>query len=181
MGAHRRHDRLKRPRRRLASCGVVRHDSLVTPVRPHTKTYAEADRVRLGVAVIRARQASGYKWRPSFAEAAGISVASLLKLESGRPVGPDVYEAVARKLPGWTEDTPRQILEGGAVPVVEPESPPRELTEIERQVKLIYIEMRREGVSIEEATRRALEVARLLDQDPAVLGAAIEREPPPAG
>jgi hypothetical protein len=61
---------------------------------------------------MRAREADGHMYRPSFATLAGISVASLLKLETGKPVGPSVYEAVARALPEWTEETPRKILEG---------------------------------------------------------------------
>jgi hypothetical protein len=65
---------------------------------------------------MRAREADGHMYRPSFARRAGISVASLLKLETGKPVGPTVYEAVARALSSWTEGTPRHILDGGEPP-----------------------------------------------------------------
>lgn len=41
---------------------------------------------------------------------------SLVKLERGKPVGPLVYEAAARALPGWTEDTPRTILDDPEAP-----------------------------------------------------------------
>lgn len=97
-------------------CTVVRHDVPMPAQRVHTKEYAAEDRERLGLAVTRAREASGHPYRPSFAKAAGLSVRSIVNLETGKPVGPVVYEAAARLLPGWTEDTPREILDGGAVP-----------------------------------------------------------------
>lgn len=102
----------------------MRHDALVGDARVHTKSYGEQGRIRLGLAVTRAREAAGHPFRPSFARAAGISVRSLFKLETGVPVGPVVYEAVARVLPGWTDGTPRAILEGAAAPVIAPEHPP---------------------------------------------------------
>lgn len=95
---------------------MVRHDALVTPLRPHTKEYEDDARRTLGLAVTRAREAIDHKWRPSFARLAKISIRSLVKLEKGEAVGPTVYEAVARVLPGWTEDTPQTILEGGPIP-----------------------------------------------------------------
>ncbi|RKT82748.1 hypothetical protein SAMN05421805_104219 [Saccharopolyspora antimicrobica] len=53
-------------------------------------------------------------------------MASLLKLETGKPVGPSVYEAVSRALPNWTEDTPRVILEHGQIPQPATETEPHE-------------------------------------------------------
>lgn len=71
----------------------------------------------------RAREAAGYPYRPGFAKASGVGVTSLWKLESGEPVGPAVYEAVARILPGWDEDTPRRILEGDEPPAARGREP----------------------------------------------------------
>ncbi|MFB9926056.1 hypothetical protein ACFORO_12245 [Amycolatopsis halotolerans] len=88
--------------------------------RPHTRKYSERARIQLGIAVTRGREASGHQWRPSFAKEAKISVRSLIKLEQGEPVGALVYEAAARALPGWTEDTPVAILEGGEIPATTP-------------------------------------------------------------
>lgn len=95
------------------------HHERVTALRPHTKLYDKTARVRLGLAVARAREAAGYQFRPAFEKAAGVGSTSLWKLENGDPVGPLVYEAVARALPGWNEDTPRQILEGESAPTPE--------------------------------------------------------------
>ncbi|MFL6141621.1 MAG: hypothetical protein ACJ72N_07100 [Labedaea sp.] len=92
--------------------------------RPHTKLYPEEARVRLGLAIVRGREAAGHQWRPSFARAAGISVRSLVKIEKGEPVGAPVYEAIGRALPQWTEDTPRVILEGGPIPAADVQAAP---------------------------------------------------------
>lgn len=102
-------------------CATVRDDAPVPQSdRPNTKDYPEDARKALGVAVARGREAAGHQWRPSFAKAAKMSLRSLVKLETGEPVGPTVYEAAARALPAWTVDTPRDILEGGQPP--EPDS-----------------------------------------------------------
>lgn len=96
---------------------MVRDDAPVTEARPNTKIFDRDARERLGLAVQRAREGAGWPYRPGFVKGLrGVSVSSLLKLEKGEPVGPTVYEAVARKLPGWTEETPRIILEGGDIP-----------------------------------------------------------------
>ncbi|WP_143121624.1 hypothetical protein [Saccharopolyspora antimicrobica] len=124
--AHLRQQRLKRRHLQVASSAMVRHDAPMAALRPHTKTYDPDSRARLGIAVARAREAAGHLYRPSFAKAAGISVASLLKLETGKPVGPSVYEAVSRALPNWTEDTPRVILEHGQIPQPATETEPHE-------------------------------------------------------
>lgn len=95
---------------------MVRDDALMTAARPHTKLYPDRARETLGLAITRAREAAGYPTRPTFANLAKISVRSLVKVETGDPVGPAVYEAVARALPGWDEDAPRVVLEGGPIP-----------------------------------------------------------------
>ena len=100
----------------MAPCIVMRHDAQMASLRPHTKLYPAEARKRLGIAITRARETAGYAYRPALAEASGLSVRSILKLEQGEAVGAAVYEAVARVLPGWTEDTPRLVLEGGDPP-----------------------------------------------------------------
>jgi hypothetical protein len=107
-------------------------------LRPHTKDYPTDARERLGLAVQRAREAADYPFRPAFAKATGIGMTSLVKLERGQPVGPLVYETVARQL-GWTEDTPRAILEGGPIPdpaprVRETEAPSTEMSEARKRL-----------------------------------------------
>jgi hypothetical protein len=86
--------------------------------RVHTREFSAEARERLGLAITRAREASGHPHRPSFAKVAGLSVRSIVNLEAGTPVGPSVYEAAARALPGWNEDTPRMILEGSPAPEI---------------------------------------------------------------
>jgi len=118
-GIHTKKRRLRYRPRKLAPCpGVRNHAEVVTGQRPHTRDYPDAARTRLGVIITRTRQAIGYKGRPEFTSIAGVGLTSLVKLETGKPVGPDVYEAVARALPGWTEDTPLLILEGADAPPV---------------------------------------------------------------
>lgn len=114
--AYLRERRIHQGHLRVVRSAMVRHDANVADLRPHTKKYDLDARTRLGIAVMRAREADGHMYRPSFAELAGISVASLLKLETGRPVGPGVYETVARALSSWDENTPKRILEGGNPP-----------------------------------------------------------------
>jgi hypothetical protein len=84
----------------------------VTGLRPHTKSFSQEARDTLGVAFGRAREAAGYPSRPAFAKASGVGKTSLYKLESGIPVSASVYEAAARAIPGWTEDTPIAVLAG---------------------------------------------------------------------
>lgn len=53
-----------------------------------------------------------------------VSLRSLEKLEGGDVgVGQKVLFAVARALPGWTEDTPKTILEDGPIPPTVAEAP----------------------------------------------------------
>lgn len=86
--------------------------------RVHTKEFSVEARARLGLAITRAREASGHPYRPSFAREVGLSVRSIVNIESGKPVGASVYEAVARGLPGWDENTPQAILGGSPAPDV---------------------------------------------------------------
>lgn len=101
--------------RQVAVCSGVNHHVQVVTQRSHTKEFDIEARRALGLAVIRAREAMGLSQR-AFAAEARIGRTSLYKLETGEPVGPPVYEAVSRALPGWTEDTPRAILSGEAAP-----------------------------------------------------------------
>lgn len=120
-------------------CTGVRHHAPVTVLRPHTRRYSEDARTRLGIAVTRAREALGHQFRPSFVEVVhGVGLTSLVKLETGKPVGPAVYEAVARALPNWTEDTPVTILEGGPVPELAARPQP---TESQRRIASIVAEL----------------------------------------
>lgn len=81
-----------------------------------TGDYPDAMRVRLGEEVERARIAAGYS-RATLAEKSGVSLRSVAYLEQAdRSVSAKVLHPVARELPGWTEDTPRDILEGGEAP-----------------------------------------------------------------
>lgn len=91
-----------------------------------TKNYPESARARLADAVAKGRAAAGFKYRTDFARATDTNIRSLNMLEAGDPgVGQTVLFAVARALPNWTEDTPREILEGGPVPPTAAEQPAR--------------------------------------------------------
>src|SRR5436190_14793997 len=101
--------RQKRWSRQVADHATLRHSACVATRRRRIRTadYSEAARLRLGEAIIAAREAGGHRWRPSFAKAAGISQRSLSALEQGEPtVGEAVLRSVGRTLSGWTEDTP---------------------------------------------------------------------------
>lgn len=108
-----------------------------------TANYSESARVRLADAVIKAREAAGYRWRTDFARAIQVSVRSLGALEQAEPtVGRSILFAVGRALPNWTEDTPRIILEGGPIPsAARPRRPlaewttPEAIDEAERLVR----------------------------------------------
>jgi hypothetical protein len=88
------------------------------PRRVRTAAYPPEARARLGDAVAKAREAAGFKSRTSFARWASIkSMRSLDMVENGEPgVGQTILFAIGRALPGWNEDTPRTILEGGPAP-----------------------------------------------------------------
>lgn len=149
---------------RVSPCINVRHHGRVAGLRPHTRNFDDEHRRRLGVAVSRAREAAGYPARPAFQDVAGVGKTSLFYLENGDPVGAAVYEAVARALPGWTEDTPVQILEGGPIPSTggkppAPTPPPTdEWTEADEQrYRLLRDMLRSQGL---EMTPRALRIMK---------------------
>jgi len=153
---------------RVPSCTTVSHHVSVTGLRPHTKQYDQAAREVLGLAVIRAREAAGYT-RPAFVKISGVGKTSLYKIESGIPVSASVYEAVARALPRWTEDTPRIVLEDGPIPPtepaeVEPSGPIRQPDldpDLADVLRAVIKQLRNQGVS-REAINRA--VARVVDE-----------------
>jgi transcriptional regulator with XRE-family HTH domain len=136
--------------RRVALCTSVRQDAAMAAPELNTGDYPEEDRVRLGTAVRRAREAAGMRTRKELAQRASVSLRSIAKLESPigeRPVGRRVLEAVARALPGWSEDDPQRILEGGI------EAPPRPLTLLEQAVDQLSS---LDGPELLEASRRWL-------------------------
>lgn len=153
---------------------MVRHDSQVVIQRPHTRDFSEEARHALGLAVTRAREASGHQWRPSFASTAGVSVRSLQKLETGEPVGPSVYEAVARtlglNLERWDEATPLAILDGKPPPANVRSSDQAEPAN-ERQPDLeeflggVIEYLRKQGVSHEAIMRAVAEVIEQSDTE----------------
>lgn len=101
-------------------CTNVHYPERMTLRRLSTKQYDADARERLARTVTRAREAAGFKSRQALADAAGVSVRSLADLEQAVPrVGQQTLEAVARVLPGWTEDTPRVILGGGEAPTID--------------------------------------------------------------
>lgn len=90
-----------------------------------TANYSEHARQRLAEAVAQARRAAGHSWRPSFAKEAKVGKRSLEAVEAHEPtVGVSVLERIGRALGrhfrGWNAGTPRTILEGGAIPDLEP-------------------------------------------------------------
>jgi hypothetical protein len=153
----------------------------VSDTRPHTRTFDEHDRERLGEAVRVARESAGHPYRPSFADFAGppLGVRSLLKLEKGEAVGALVYEAAGRALgrlyQDWSVDTPLRILKGEPAPkgvlsaasdrdVAEPgtgEMPdPADYPDREDFFRAVIVQLRKQGMS-ETAIFRA--VARTVE------------------
>lgn len=105
--------RRRRYRGRVVACSFMRHHAEVTS----TTGYNQAARDRLKEAVVAARIAAGFNSRTELANAAGLSLRSVDKLEQGKPgVGRRTLQRVADVLPGWTSDTPRDILDGGDPP-----------------------------------------------------------------
>lgn len=108
-----------------------------------TSNYDVSARARLGGAVLNAREAAGYRSRPAFATAAGISVRSVAAVENGEAgVGGKILRAIGRCLPGWSESAPELILEGADAPTASPEDRERsaalaELIEIEARLQRI--------------------------------------------
>lgn len=89
--------------------------------RTRTALYSETARRRLGKAVADAREAAGYTSTAELARATGRAARAIYALENAEPtVGQSVLQAVGRtlgeRLDGWTENTPRAILEGADAP-----------------------------------------------------------------
>lgn len=104
-----------------------------------TGNYSQEARARLAGAIVKAREAAGHRFRPSFAKAAGVGVRSIENVESLEPgaasVGESVLRAIGRALPTWTEETPRIILEGGPIPAG-PQTPVSSAVETEELAPL---------------------------------------------
>lgn len=163
--------------RQVVLCTKVREPAQVARRQQlSTRTYPEDARARLGEAVERARTAAGHPTRETFAAKAKISVRNLIYLEQAdRPIGQKTLFAVASALPGWTDDTPRIILEGGPIP--EPREPVvRPLNLIEQRLIQVYVLLRQMGLTKADAKRLAFQVGRQLELDEAVY-AAIEKQP----
>lgn len=133
--------------------------------RLRTADYSEEARERLGRAVARQREADGYKFRPAFAKAAKISLRSLAAVETGEPgVGAANLRAIGRALSTWTEDTPREILDGGPIPPTHVETvEPRD--EFERKVMASHVDLdtkihfiRRHRAALAEEARMLREI-----------------------
>lgn len=116
-----RRERGRRTAKRLAMGHSMRDHARMARRQLRTKDYPEEDRRRLGEAVQDARIAAGYRFRTDFARARGIkNVRGLELLENGKTgVGQAFLFEVADALPGWTHDTPGQILEGNPAPANE--------------------------------------------------------------
>lgn len=103
----------------------MRQNAPMASSRVRTANYSPEARRRLGDAVAKAREALGMS-RPRLVAAsakAGIvlNTKSLELVETGQPgVGQSFLYALGRFLPGWTEDTPRQILDGDDAPPLTP-------------------------------------------------------------
>lgn len=101
---------------------MVRHDAQVADERPHSRVFSDEVRKEVGLAIKRAREGAGHPFRPSFVVVAGSPLGrrSLLKLESGVPVGAPVYEAAGRTLglyyEDWGRDTPLAMFRGAPEP-----------------------------------------------------------------
>ena len=113
--------RRRRWHRPLAPCKGLRDSACVATRRLRTANYSEQARKRLADAIGAAREAAGYTTTSQLIRAIGRGSRAIYALEAGEPtVGQSVLQAVGRKLgerlPGWTEDTPRLILEGGDPP-----------------------------------------------------------------
>jgi hypothetical protein len=124
-----------------------------------TADYSEEARARLGKEIAKARLADGHKWRTTFAAAAGISLRSLSAAEKGEPtVGQATLYAIGRTLRRWTEDTPRAILDGEAIPSTADDEPIRmagpeseQLGEIGQDLLRAYDKLIAENKTHEEA------------------------------
>lgn len=97
---------------------------------PRTRTalYSEQARQDLAAAVIKAREYAGWPTTVDFIKAVGRGSRAIYALENAEPtVGQVILHAVGRTLgtqvPGWSQDTPREILEGSPPPPLTPAGP----------------------------------------------------------
>jgi hypothetical protein len=128
----------------LAKDTTMRDHAAMARRQLRTRDYPDDARKRLGKEVERARRAAGYRYRTDFCRSHGIkNLRGLEMLESGQPgVGQAFLFEIARALPGWTEETPQVVLDGGEPPplsdrAVEPGRSPAQptgLSDAERRV-----------------------------------------------
>lgn len=122
---YRRSRRLSKAARRHGNlCSTRAESAVVTTRNLRTADYSAEDRKRLGDAVSEARRKAGFKWRPEFVRAHDdVRISSLKMVELAKPgVGVAALSAIGRALgrhfPQWTEETPREILDGQASPAL---------------------------------------------------------------
>ncbi|WP_410633307.1 hypothetical protein [Amycolatopsis sp. cmx-4-83] len=123
--------------------------------RVRTANYAPEARNRLGDAVTKAREALGMSRPQLVAAAAAVGVVlnkkSLELVETGQPgVGQSFLYALGRFLPNWTEETPRQILEGDASPATSASTDAADVPEKHRKII---------GMSERELAERIVDIA----------------------
>lgn len=139
-------------------------------------------RKTLGRRIYRARRKAGFRSQKTFAEKLRISEASVANAERGSSsVGDAVFTAIEDGL-GWPEDSIAHYLESGdeSLLVAEGRVADKPLTELEKLVVLIYLQLRRDGWRDRDARRLAIDIGRQLEQDETALSAAFERESHPA-
>lgn len=110
---------------------------------PRTRTalYSEKARQALAEAVIKAREQAGWATTVEFIKAVGRGARAIYALENAEPtVGQVILHAVGRtlgtRLAGWSQDTPRDILEGNPPPplaLASPEPDPAPVSQDEEE------------------------------------------------
>lgn len=136
--------------RGVALCPNVRENAPVVTAGISTSDFPMDARILLGQEVKSARLAAGIRSRAALAKLAGVSTKAIGNLEApvkAPPTGFAVLVAVARVLPGWTDDTPREILKGGKAPDA------RHLTEQPTSAVAIYAALEEAGWSAEDEER----------------------------
>jgi transcriptional regulator with XRE-family HTH domain len=156
--------------RQVVLCTNLRHSARVQDRRQlRTADYDDHARERLGSAIAKARVASGHKRRTTFARAAGVSVRTVAAVERGEPtVGQSSLFAIGRTLPNWTEDTPKTILEGGAVPPTDAPVAAEDAQAVQREEHRRRLEAaydRGEEALLAEALRIADELRQYRDSE----------------
>lgn len=177
-----RHQRKTRAHLALANRRTMRDHAVMARRQLRTKDYSEDARKRLGEAVDRARRAAGYRYRTDFVKAHGIkNLRGLEMLEQGQPgVGQAFLLEVAAALPGWNEDTPRAVLEGGEPPELSdsqapPEAPVEESRGLSDEERSLVRTLRRRGWTAERIADLIEELRRPTADLPTVESTANER------